>query len=106
MTGYANRKEKEMSKLGLRGKLIWYDNHDASKEFTAKEAKFLKILLQNRKKILARSLIAQTIWGENWEEKYSDWALDRLAYRLRKKLQKLGLAGSLQTVKRKGFCLK
>ncbi len=32
-----------------------------------------------------RGLIAKTIWGEDWMDKYSDWAITQLISQLRKK---------------------
>ena len=62
------------------------------------------LLLSSKKNLIFRDVIAQAIWGKDWQDKYSNWALDRLVFRIRKKLKSIGLEGELlKTVKKKGF---
>jgi DNA-binding winged helix-turn-helix (wHTH) protein len=54
--------------------------------------------------IVPRDTVAAAIWGADWEQKYSDWAIDRIAHRVRSKLKKFGPFDTmLKTIKRKGF---
>lgn len=68
------------------------------------EYQLLKTFLKNPNKIISRDMLAEVLWQENSYEKYSDWAIDRLAYRLRKKLQEWNIPpSSIQTVKGRGY---
>ena len=97
--------EKKLNKLKIQEKKIWFNSKDMTASFSKNEKIFLELLLKKPQKILSREELAQNLWGKVWEEKYSDWALDRLAYRLRQRLDLLGVDGGLLiTKKRKGFC--
>lgn len=85
---------------------IFIGKKDITEFFTGKEKVFIMTLLASRKKIVPRDVLALKLWGNAWEEKYSDWAIDRLAFRLRTKLRKLGMNSTLiHVIKRKGFLL-
>lgn len=97
-------RENRLSKLILKDNLILIGEKDITYELSRKERSFMKLLLSSKKKIISRDVVAQAIWGKEWEEKYSDWAIDRLAFRLRLKLAKIGIDEKLlKTVKKKGF---
>lgn len=54
--------------------------------------------------IVSRQDIASIVWGtEEWEDKYSDWAIGQLIYRLRKKLEYGSSSGTIITRKGQGF---
>lgn len=72
--------------------------------FSDKERIILQLLLQ-KKNLVNRDEIASAIWKEKTESLYSDWAIDKLISRLRKKLQSLGLENTIKTVRRSGFIL-
>jgi len=77
---------------------------DITAMFSRQEKQFLLVLLASKKKILTRDTMATAIWGASWEEKYSDWAIDKLAHRVRAKLLRAGAPRDLfKTIKRKGF---
>lgn len=100
----AVEKENKLEELKIIDNKIIIGKKDITLSLSKKERNMLLLLLSSKKKIVNRDLLAQHIWGNEWEEKYSDWAIDRLAYRLRKRLISLGIDGSLfQTVKKKGF---
>jgi len=62
------------------------------------------ILLHSKDKLISRDVIARAVWEDKWHEKYSNWAIDRLVYRIRKKLRSIGIKDELlRTVKKKGF---
>ena len=98
-------KETRLSKFQLRGdNRIFIGEKEITMQLSRKERNFLFLLLAAKKKIISRDTAAQAIWGKDWEEKYSDWAIDRLVHRIRKKLKTLGLDEKLlKTVKKKGF---
>lgn len=97
-------KEMKLDVIHTKGDQIMIGKHNLTKSLSTKERLFLSLLLGSKKRIIPRDIIAQTIWGERWEEKYSDWAIDVLAHRLRKKLKLIGVDEKLlKTVKKKGF---
>lgn len=63
----------------------------------------LKSFFEKRPNILVtRDEVAKELWGEDWEDKYSDWALDQAMYSLRKILPE---GESLQTLRNRGYIL-
>lgn len=96
--------EIKLRELKLKNQEIWLNQEKIDDKLTKNEKLLLQKVLSQQKKILSREQLAQNLWGNDWEEKYSDWALDRLAYRLRNKLDELGVDSSLmKTKKKKGF---
>jgi|GEM_PF-2448166 len=71
-------------------------------DFTPDEAKVMKRLWEKQEGIVEREEVATVLWNEEWSNKYSDWALDALISRLRKKLN-----GKWQivTIKGRGYML-
>jgi hypothetical protein len=64
----------------------------------------LQRLVEQAGQVVGRDAIAKAIWGETWEDAYSDWAIDQLISRLRKKCVELDLPKTtIQSVKGKGF---
>lgn len=51
------------------------------------EKKVFTILKQKQGEIVSRDEVAQVLWGQEWSEKYSDWAIDQTIYRIRKNLE-------------------
>ncbi|MGI5825863.1 MAG: winged helix-turn-helix domain-containing protein [Patescibacteria group bacterium] len=83
---------------------ILVDGSPVTKEITFCEQQFLKAFLESPNKVITRDMLAEAIWGEDSYEKYSDWAIDRLTYRLRKKLEQWDICpSSIQTVKGRGY---
>lgn len=54
-------------------------------QLTAQE-RVLFEYLKGKTQTTTRDEIAQTVWGANWLEKYSDWAIDKLVSKLKAKL--------------------
>lgn len=72
--------------------------------FSKKERSVLKIVLNRTGEIVEREEIARSLWGDQWESKYSDWAVDQLVSRLRKRLKSLGIQKeSLRTIRGRGL---
>jgi len=68
------------------------------------ERKLIHIFFAHKKEIVKRETIADALWGENSEESYSDWNLDQVVNRLRKRLRASGLMqDSIQTKKGIGY---
>lgn len=97
-------KEKNLRKIELREDKIFISGREIDGFLTNNEKNFLTLLISRQKKIILRDTLAKKLWGDSWEERYSDWAIDRLAYRVRRKMTQLGINEKLlKTVKRKGF---
>ena len=78
---------------------------ELTSNFSTKEYRFLSSLLINPGAIVSREKMGSIIW-EGGDE-YSDWALDQLVARTRKKLRQMGVDNVEIVVKKKlGFCLR
>jgi hypothetical protein len=74
--------------------------------FSLTESRVLKYLRSHPDIVVSRADIGRIVWGEEeWEDKYSDWAIGQLIYRLRRKLEYgYGPAsGTIATRKGQGF---
>ncbi len=72
--------------------------------FSRREKRIIKLFLKNKEKVLNREKIALTVWLNNKDNVYSDWALDQIIRRLRNKFVKLGLSHQLiKTIKNQGY---
>jgi hypothetical protein len=71
-------------------------------EFTPDETRVMRRIWEKQESIVDREELAQVLWGEDWGNKYSDWALDAMMSRLRKKM-----SGRWQiiTIKGRGYML-
>lgn len=96
--------ENKLNKFKVRENNLFIGNIDITMKLTKKERILMLLLLSTKKRVISRDTAAKAIWGKDWEEKYSDWAIDRLVHRVRKKLKSLGIDEKLlKTVKKKGF---
>ncbi len=80
-------------------------NKDIKRALTAKELLVFELLESNEGKVVSRENIAQVMWGKNWQNDYSDWAIDKLISNMRKKLKKHKSDKILKAVKGKGILL-
>lgn len=68
------------------------------------EKRVLGYLREHQGIAVSRGDVAKIIWGEEeWEDKYSDWAIGQLIYRLRKKLAYSASSANIRTLKGQGF---
>ncbi len=72
---------------------------------TKSEYRVVKILTQHRGEIVTREKIAEVLWEEDYIEKYSDWAIDKLISRLRKKLCTNRGSFPIKTLRGHGFLI-
>lgn len=72
-------------------------------DLQASESRVLKLLQAKLGQVCSRDDIAQALWGKQWTEKYSDWMIDTLIYRLR---HKIPLHQEIITVRNQGYILK
>ncbi len=94
--------KKYLQKLGL-GKFKKIKEVNLNR-FSPQEKSVLMVLLN--KNMLTTDEIAQILWKENWEEKYSLWAITKLVQKIREKIKKLGgNPDQIGTIYGKGYCL-
>ena len=86
-------------------KSIKIGQNESYVSFTPNENLIFKSLTQNINNILSREEISHLLWGELWEQKSSDWAIDQLVHRLRIKIRKNKLLYKIVTNKGIGFTL-
>lgn len=73
-------------------------------KFTRQEYEVLTFLLTEPNKLRSRDEIGEILWGEDSYEKYSDWAIDQLVSKLRKKLGQLDVGKNVVvTVRGRGY---
>ena len=78
---------------------VMLDGMEVGRNFSKRERELLGLLVVRKGEVVSREEIGERLWGE---EGYSDWALDAVVSRLRKKLAKLGLETRLKTKKKLG----
>jgi DNA-binding response OmpR family regulator len=79
------------TEIVLRDAHFFLNNLDITSNFSKKERHILQKFLTNKNKILSREEVASAYWGDAAHEEYSDWAIDQLISRLRKKMNRAGL---------------
>lgn len=84
---------------------IIHNGKTIEEKFTRQEYSVLSMFLKNDHKILNRDDIGEVLWGKESYEKYSDWAIDQLMSKLRKKLLSLRIRNKLVTIRGKGYKL-
>lgn len=74
-------------------------------KFTRQEYEILSFFMKGPNKLHSRDEISEAMWGKEAYEKYSDWAIDQIMSKIRKKLQNLGVGKTLVTVRGRGYKL-
>jgi len=73
-------------------------------KITSRDYRLLSLFLKKPGQIISRDEIAETLWQGNSYDKYSDWAIDRAIFTLRKRLKEWAISSScLQTTKGLGY---
>lgn len=76
--------------------------HSIDYYLTPAERDIFETLIDS-KQILTKDQVAEKIWHANWEDKYSDWAIDQLMHRLREKLLLTKSPYEIRTKKGQGY---
>lgn len=84
---------------------ILADGRNIEEKFTRQEYEILRFLLNEHDKLKSRDEISQAMWGKESYDKYSDWAIDQVMSKLRKKLKDFGADRFLVTVRGRGYKL-
>ncbi len=91
-------------RLTLRHGEIYCDEINLRHSFTPQESEVLRLFIANRGQGVSRDDIADVLWGDKAEEKYSVWAIEQLIKRLRVKLSEIGLHESyIKTFRKTGY---
>lgn len=77
-----------------------------AKTLTVSEKRVFVLLDKQPGKIYTREEIAEAVWGKNWLERFSDWALDQIMSQLRRKLVKVEKFGQLITKRGEGYYIE
>jgi len=75
----------EKKTFSMKNKEIFYSNINIKNILSAQELAVFRLLFSKKNKFVSRENIAKAMWGHCWEKVYSNWAIDRLIYKLRKK---------------------
>ncbi len=70
---------------------------------TTSQKLLLNLLQEKKGQIVTRDEIAHVLWGDNWTERYSDWAIDTAISSLRRKLKGTKYHQLIQAKKGEGF---
>lgn len=79
---------------------------DVASYFSPQELAVLSLLFSHTKETVSRDVIAQSLWGNESAEKYSDWAIDKFISLIRQKLTQLNSSTKIKTIKNQGYLLE
>jgi DNA-binding winged helix-turn-helix (wHTH) protein len=84
---------------------LYYGNKSCEDKFTYQEFKLLIHFIMHENEIVSRDQVAEVMWGKHlYEEKYSDYSIDKIISTIRKKLDIIGFPSqNLITLKKRGF---
>jgi DNA-binding winged helix-turn-helix (wHTH) protein len=85
------------------GKLWLNGNIDLEMDLSFQEYQVLGELFKNSSQTVTRNQIAEILWPKDTEEKYSDWAIDQIMSKIRKKIGDVGEKRMIKTIKGQGF---
>lgn len=75
-------------------------------DLTPSQQSIYKLLQEAKGEVVNRDAIASAMWGEGWNDKYSDWAIDQAIYSLRQRLLEIGSREKIEAKKGQGFILE
>ncbi len=102
-TSYLLDEGRSNISIDLETSQVLLDEKSVEDKFTIQEHAVLAFLIKNSNIIVSREEIAKVIWMDKIDEKYSDWAIDQLMSKTRRKLKKLGADSTIATVRGKGY---
>lgn len=75
-------------------------------KLTERERRFLGLFLKSNGKLITKERIAKIIWGSNFEEHYSEWAITKAINRFKKKILTQDGEPAILTVRNNGYRLR
>jgi hypothetical protein len=104
LTPYLLSRIREMEELTMTGGEIKLRGISLEQVMSPTELALMELFMKNQQKALTREEIAQVLWPNEVEEKYSSWAIDQAVKRLRDRLVALSLpARMIRTVRGVGY---
>lgn len=101
------KREQTAGEFLLQDNRMMLNGISLERFFSRQERRVMKLLLSRGNEVVSRDELAKGIWPTNTAERYSDWAIDQLISRLRKRLTELSLPSTLiQSLRGKGYLLK
>ncbi len=91
--------------LSDAGEILGPNGLPIEEKFTRQEYELVRFFLKQPGKLQSRDSISEVLWGSDSYEKYSDWAIDQIMSKVRKKLKDLGLQTNLVTIRGRGYKL-
>lgn len=110
----AKQSEKYLKLLGFKAEpifaikeeKIFCKNQSINHLLTTKEELILKLLLNKNREIVTFDEMAEKIWGTEWYDRFSPYAIAKLVQRLREKIESLETSPEIiQAIKKKGYIL-
>lgn len=90
----------------LQQNKIFLNDVPIDRLFSRQEHRVFRLFIEKQGSVISREEIASMIWQVHTEDNYSDWAIDQVVARLRKRLKDLSLSPELIRVARgKGYLL-
>lgn len=97
--------EQKISGLNLNNNGLFYMGKSLSDILTKQEEQLIMAFIKNNG-FLSKREIADAIWAENSNDKYSEWAISKLISTIREKFKLIGIAPeNITTLKGRGFRL-
>ena len=84
---------------------VMVDGKNLETLLSVQEFDVFKLLLEKRGEVVSRDSVAEALWGDNWQDKYSDWAIDQMVSRIRKKIGDRTSKALIKTIRGKGFII-
>lgn len=87
------------------GKIV-VSGDDLESLLSDQEVQVFNLLFKEKGKVVTRDSVASAVWGDGWEDKYSDWAIDQIISRIRRKIGDRSQNSLIKTKRGKGFILQ
>lgn len=99
---YMKRQLRKRTQLYLKNGSVFVGDVPIDGALSRNERQALACIFSGRGKMISRESLGKAIWGDDGD--FTDWALDQVVRRLRKKLMKFGISWQIfQTVKGDGY---
>ena len=103
---YVVEQKKLTTNLTMKNNILHINDIPLDKLLSRKEYRIFKFFLEHQNELIARDILAEQIWLTNSQEKYSDWAIDQLIARVRKRINELAIGFfQIHSVRGKGYQL-
>lgn len=101
----ALEKESHLKITEQQGK-VFISGKDVATLLSVQELAIFKLLWEKKGEIVSREDLSGAMWGEAVQEKYSDWAINQLIRRIRRKIGDNKRASVIGTIRDRGFVFR